>query len=543
MINPGLTLLIRLGWRGLLRAWWRRARTLKGALTLLVLSPIVALVLGSQLYLMVVAPPGDMPDFTPAQVRLFLPPFGLFLLLMEAWTGRALAFKPQELDFLFPAPVSRRELLAYHLLSRYPVRFLSGLWFAAFTFRLAAHPLGGVLTPLLLFTLVHVATELIALLGAATSAWAGRGRSAVLWLAGLGVVVWSAARAIGSAGGTLEGFAAALATPAVRLLTLPMHPLAEAYVAPTTAGVLTWSAAAAAVLALATGLVFALDVAYSERAVAVSRRALQRLRQAGAGHAGGVSRPWKLRLPVPELRFLGGGAPLARRQTLELLRNPRALILPFAVPALYAALFLVVPILRGQKVGLELALAALAAAVMVPLLMPNIGFDFRRDLDRMAALRALPLRPSAVAVGQLFAPVASFVTAQAGMVALVSTATGALSPLWTLGGFVVGIPFTWAVVAVDNLLFLWMPYRFSPDGAQNVQFAGKAMLTLGIKILVVLVMALLAALGARAVFTATGSAVTATAAAAVVMALSCVPLTWAVGAAFQGFDLASDVPA
>lgn len=541
MINPGLTLLIRLGWRGTLRAWWRRLRTLKGALTGLAIAPIAVLVLGSQLYVLVAAPASELPRPTPADLRLFGPALALFLLLMEAWTGRALAFRPQELDFLFPAPVSRRELLAYHLLSRYPVRFLSGLWFAVFAARMAGHPLGGVLAPLLLFTLVHVATELIALLGAASAAWAGAWRSRALWLAGAGIALWSAASAVASTGGMGAGLRAALDTPALRLAALPMRPLAEVFAAPTAGVALGWALLAAAEIALMTGLVFALDVAYTERAVAVSRRALERLRRAGAGHAAGVARPWKLRLRVPLPRLPGGA--LAWRQTLELLRSPRALALPFAIPAIYLSLFLAVPLARGQQVAAPVAFAAVAAALMVPLLMPNIGFDFRRDLDRMAELRALPLRPTALAIGQLFAPVASFVLAQWAVVAAVSAASTGVAAAWLLGALTVGLPLTWAVMAVDNLLFLWMPYRFSPDGSQNAQFAGKTMLVMGIKLIVVLLIIALASIAGYGAYTLTRTPAAAAGAAALILVLSCLPLTWAVGAAFQGFDLASDMPA
>ena len=60
-MNPGLTLLIRLGLRGALRAYWRRLRTVKGALTALLIAPFVLLVLASQLYVLLWAPAGEVP--------------------------------------------------------------------------------------------------------------------------------------------------------------------------------------------------------------------------------------------------------------------------------------------------------------------------------------------------------------------------------------------------------------------------------------------------------------------------------------------------
>jgi hypothetical protein len=543
VINPGLTLLLRLNQRGLLRAAWRRLRTVKGAITAILLTPLLLLVFGSQLILYFTPTEDQLRPPDPESILLFTPLFATLLLLSEAWTGRALAFKPQELDFLFPAPISRRELLAYHLLSRLPMRVLSALWLSFFTLRMAQHPLAALLTPMLLFTFIHVATELIALLGAASAAWAGRWKSRLVWGVLAAIVLASAARAVQAGGATLVGLRAALRAPALGLLTLPMQPFARMYASAAGDRVLLWGAVAAAEIALVTVLIFGLDVAYSERAVTASRRALERLRLAGAGHARGVARPWKLRVRVPVPRVVGGGAPIAWRQTTELLRNPRAMFLPFVLPALYVALFMTMPAIEGKPVTPGLAAGAIGISVLVPLLMPNVGFDFRRDMDRVATLRALPLRPSAVAVGQIFAPALAFIAAQVAVVAVVVAVSGAISWLWVLAAVVLGVPFTWAVVALDNLLFLWMPYRFSTDGAQNVQFAGKTMVVMAIKMMVLAVLCALAGLAAWGAHSLTGgSAAAMVAAAAAVMAIGCAPLTWAVGAAFQAFDLASDVP-
>jgi len=544
VINPGLTLLIRLNARGLARASWRRLKTAKGAITALVMAPFILLVVASQLSVAFVMPAAELSPPDPATIRPFVGTFGMLLLVTEAWNERALALKPQELDFLFPAPVSRRELLAYHLLSRFPVRLLSALWIALFTMRLSAHPLGGLLAPILMFGFLHVATELIALLGAASSAWAGPWKSRVFWTVLAGTAVWSVASAVGTTGTPRDAILAALETPAMRVLTLPMRPFALISASPGVGGVLAWTAVAVFQIAAATGLIFALDVAYSERAAAASRRMLERLKRAGAGQAVGVARPWKLRVRLPMPRMLGGGAPLAWRQALELVRNPRALFLPLLLPALYIGFFMGMPALRGESITAPMAIGAIGVSVLVPLLLPNVGFDFRRDMDRMAALRALPLRPIAVAAGQIFAPTLAFVVSQVLVVAVAAAVSRALSPLWVIGSLALGIPLTWLIVALDNLLFLWMPYRFSTEGSQNVQFAGKTMVILAIKLFALFVLAVLAALASRGAWWATGGSPAAMlAAAATVMFLGCIPLTWAAGALFNGFDLASDLPA
>jgi hypothetical protein len=543
VINPGLTLLIRLNLNGLMRASWRRVRTPKGAISALVMAPLLMLFVGSQLYVAFFIPSADIGSFDPVAMRDVIPALATLMLVMEVWTGRALAFKPQELDFLFPAPVSRRELLAYHLLSRLPVRLLSALWISLFTMRMAPSRLGGLLMPLLGFTLLHVMTELVALLGAASSVWAGRWRSRLLWTVAAVGALWSVASAARAATGTAAALAA-LRTPVMRVLVLPMRPLGYIDTAAGPVGVLLWSGVVLLEIAAAVGVLFALDLAYTERAALASQRALERMKRAWAGQAVGVARPWKLRVRFPMPRILGDAAPMAWRQCVELIRTPRALMLPFVVPGLYMGLFMALPIIEGRPLGEEMVAGVVALSFFVPLLLPNIGFDFRRDVDRIATLRALPLHPVSVAAGQIFAPALAFVAAQVMVITAASLVADVISLRLVLGCLGVGIPLTWAVVALDNVLFLWMPYRFSTDGAQNVQFAGKTMVILAAKMLVLFLMAVLAALASRLTLSLSpGSWMLAGGAASLTLALGCIPLTWAAGALFQGFNLSSDLPA
>jgi hypothetical protein len=537
-VNGGLWLLIRLQAWGKVRFFARRARTLRGALSTAAAAGFFILVIGHQFYAL--ARSDAFPPADPAALRTWVPVSMLASLLLSAWVGRALAFTPQEIDFLFPAPLSRRELLAYHVVSRLGVRVLSGLWAAVFVQRLAPSPAAAVAAVVLGMVFLHLAIELTALATSALSAWSSPWVGRGAWAALAASIAWAAHNGIAAKppgaewGVALESFARSLP---MRIATFPLRPFGELFAAQTGRAALLWTAAALGAIALQGILLMALDVAYTERSLATSRRRMERRMR--SGEPSRLSRPWKLRVRVPRLATMGTGAPLARRQLLELLRTPRALLFPLLLAGFYVAMSVVLPLARGVPPDESFVWITVALAVFLPFFFPGLGFDFRHDLDRMAYLKGLPLTPFAVAVGQIFAPAALFAMLQWLVVASAASALPSASLGWLAVPALLGPALAWAMVATDNLTFLWMPYRHSTDGAQNVQFVGKSMLILLAKLVVLAVMGILAALG----YWAAGQSWLAGAlAAAVALALGCAALTWAVGASFAAFDVTLDVP-
>lgn len=545
-MNGGLWLLIRLTAWGKIRFFARRAATVRGAISMVAIGAFFLFVVGSQFVALAGAGPDAFPRPASDALRTWVPLVLLAFLVLEAWVGKALAFTPQEIGFLFPAPLSRRELLAYHVVSRLGVRILSGLWASIFVFRYSANPSAAIAAVVLAMVFLHLATELLALATAAAAAYSSPWIGRAFWAAVVASFAWSVGNGLTAArpGATVEEVAAAVAgSLPIVVATFPMRPIAELYVAESAREALLWGAAVMGVIAVQGALLMGLDVAYTERSLATSRRRMERLRRMQTGEAGSVPRPWKLWLRVPSLGMLGPGAPLARRQLLEMLRNPRGLILPLLLPALYVGLFVGMPLMKGEQPDEGGVWAAVGMSVLIPILLPNVGFDFRRDLDRMAYLKGLPLTPFAVATGQIFAPVALFVAAQWGVLGSVAATAASVPLAWLAAPALLGPPLTWAMVATDNLLFLWMPYRVSTDGAQNVQFVGKGMLILFVKFVVLGVLGGLAAAAGLGIWTLAGRSVPAAAlGAAVVLVLGCLPLTWGVGATFRAFDVTRDVP-
>jgi ABC-2 type transport system permease protein len=548
-VNAGLLYLMRRGVLGRLRMLRRRLGSVKGALGLLALAGFLALIalphlLGGGEMRAVVDP--SRVDFS---VRTFGPVLFLGTVSLTVFSGRALTFTPSEIDFLFAAPVSRRELLVYAMLSRSGLDVLSGLWFGIFVSAYAGTRVGGFAATTLLMVLAGVCAQAYTVAGLAARArwgaarwWGAHAAAAVLLAAGLAGSVLGAR----GAGGLRATVQAVVDGAFLRAVTLPVRPLVELYLAVPPLAVAAWAAASLALIAAAGAAVVRIDVHYAEHAIEVSRRRAERLRRMQSGGAAAGRGGFRPR--VPELRLLGAAAPLARRQLLELSRNPRTLLGPALVIAFILVPVVLLPAIGGGALREDLralALPALAVVVAAPLLMPQlVPFDFRRDLDRLAYLRSLPLSPAAVAVGQLTAPALGLVTVQAVGIVAIALATGGVAPLLLVSLLLLVPPLTWAAVAADNAAFLLLPHRVAADGSASIQFMGKMWFVMIVK-LAVLVAAMLPAAAAAALlhFAAAAPPALAALAAALLLALACVPLTRGVGRVFHRFDLVHDMPA
>lgn len=542
-MNPGLRLLaLRLA-RGRVRRIARRVRTVRGALGVGGVALFLLLFAGLQVWrAMDPQMRGAAPS--PQSLRTLVPALVTVLTVIAAVSERGLYFTPAEIGFLFPAPVGRRELLLYNLATRLGVQVLSGLWVSIYTVFYAPLPAAGFAAVMLGFVFMYVAAQALALGATAVEAYlspvARRVVRAAL-IAGVLLVVASAALSA-APGSTGHRFRAVLESPVVRAVSIVARPFGELFAARTAGAALAWGLAAAGMVVLATALVLSFDVAYTERSLAVGQRVQKRLsrmlstRGEGGGE-GAAAPPPRFRVRAPRVPLPGRAGPLAWRQLTELLRTPRALVSPLV----FGGVWLVAMFggIRASGGDVEAAqTSVLTTALLMPVIFGNpLPFDFRRDLDRMAFLRSLPLRPLAVAVGQLFPAAVCFALFEVLVLLGAAALTGAVPGGWIVAAAMLALPVAWCTAALENLLFLWMPYRVGPDGRAGAQFLGKALLLMVMKLLALTVLAAAGFGTWWAMRMVTSSNPIALAAAALAMAVPCLPLTWLVGRTFARFDL------
>jgi len=550
-VNAGLWFLIRRQWQGQLRSLLRRLRGVKGVATALLTLGVLGLLVWARMR----APTGTYESWAagldPDSVRRYGPPTALVLVVLGAVTGRGLYFRPAEVDLLFQAPLSRLDLLLYKVVSRAGTSVISALWLALFVLLRSGSFVSALLGYFLLLVFLQVSGQLIAVVREWLAARVQGVAHALAVLALVGLpLLWVGIELRHTLGGGMDALGAALGgSRPVQGLFAVTRPFFETLVATDPVAGALWATASLCVLAALVAATALFDVAYQEAALTRSRRvqqALARIRSGGGAFAQGR----RVRgIPIPRLPRLGGVGPLARRQLLELFRNLRGVATMLTLVGITVTVAIVAPLLAGGDAvdGMDRGKAArtgIFTLLMASLLLTqNFAFDFRRDLDRMGVLKALPLRRSAVAAGQLL-PAALFTALLQGVgIGLIALATGALGPLLFASFALVLLPFNWLAAALDNLVFLLLPYRLVTEDPGDLPFLGRLMVVMTLK-LVSLSLLIAAATGVgRLAYAASGSLLPAAGAVAGTLALLCIPATGIVAWAFGRFDVARDVPA
>lgn len=546
-MNAGLVWLLRHGPRSRIRSLTRRTRGAKGVLLAVGVVAVLAVLVAGQV------PEWTRraadPDAFAVQLettRVAAPLVLTLLLVLMDLSGRGLYFRPAEIDFLFPAPVSRADLLLYQLVTRAGVSLLSGLWTAIFVVRWAGTVAGGIAAAALTMVFLQLASQAgslaLAALGARAAPrvrWAFWG--VVLALAAVGAR--SALASIPEGADGAEAFATFASSPWVVAATAPTQPFARLFTAASVPDALLWLGACLAELGVLTLVILGLDVAYEESAIASSRRVQERLRRMRSGEGAFLPTASRARRRrVPALPRFGGAGPVARRQFLELVRNPSSVVWTGVSILFCTAVIVGVGRHQGATESTALPVAALAAALgLTTFANQGFTFDFRRDLDRMAEWKLLPIPAAALAAGQLVTATVVFSLIQGLAVALVIALGGA--PAWVPGvALLVLPPWNWLSAAIDNALFLWFPYRIAPEDTARVPFVGRMMLTMLLKGLAVGAVVALVAVPTAAGF-ALGGAFTWIGAGVgfLLLVASAALSTLLVASAFRDYDVSRDV--
>ena len=529
-----LWLNVRAGFRRL----WRQARTVKGAV--LVVAGL-ALAGGWVAAITVSGRFGPPPD--PAAGRVLLPAIVLALCLLNVLSSagdRAVSFSPGEVGFLFPGPFTSRQLLTYKLVKTGLQAMVSALIFAVFLRRYGGWYLGRVVAAWLTLQFIQLVAMLVAFAGGAVgerSATAGRRWA---WAAVLGVAMVAVYPAVKRYGAANPGEVVQHLNQsrAGRAVLLPFGVFARAISAPRAwPEAVTWDGAAAAIDLLLVGVVLGLDTGALETAAAASERRHARVAKLRTGGlAGGKATSARVRLAM--LPWLGGAGPIAWRQLTSVVRTSRGLL------SVLAFIAVGVSGLVGKAEG-TLRGAGLVAGgcVYVSLfLTAMLKFDFRGDVDQIDGLRALPIRPTAVAAAELVAPTAVMSAVQ-GVVLAGAAVAGRVPLAWVAAAATFVVPLNLLLVGSDNLTFLLFPYRQAGAVAGDMGMAGRQTIVFLCRGLALLAAAVVAGTcGALAFLGLHRSLAAGVAVAWVVMAAIVSGVVVLTGVAFSRFDPSVDTP-
>lgn len=471
-MNPALYKLMRLRAGGMYRRLARSMKTVQG---------LAFVLMAFAVFLLWVAPLIVFPVL-PANLRtipfstlteLIAPAlFGACMLTILLGDDKTIRFQPAEVDFLFPAPFSRRDLLAYKLIESVFGAAVAGAFFFVWLIPHVPHPVAAYLGSFLALLFVQL-FQMVFVLSSETLSHKLSGVDKRYIYGTLAVVfVLAAAQvyAILAAGDIWAAWQRFRGEPLGMVLFAPFEAFSRLILAKRLwPDIALWTAVTLAINAALILIVLRLDKAYLDAALHSSQRfaaMVERVQRGGLLAIWGVPLRW--RLPAPP-RW-GGVGPILWRQTTHAMRSLPTLLSMGAV----VLFVLVAPQVFLQKIDTPLfeamSVALMAAVFQLTLIFTMmLRFDFRGDLDQIDWLKTLPVSSLAVAVGQLIVPTLIATIVQASLLIGLSFCFERATQLLLVTSLFT-LPVNLLLFALENLLFLLFPSRsvaFNPGDLQG----------------------------------------------------------------------------
>jgi putative ABC exporter len=469
-----------------------------------------------------------------------------------------LEFSEAETQFLFPAPLTRRQLLVHRLL-----RSQLGLLFGAVVFGITVPSSSGyrrlwvglamwvlLVTGKIYFTAVSLTRARIrAASGAArVRAWL----PAAIVIAAIAIVATALMRAFYAA--PPSGIADIVALvggvsqqPVPRVVLWPFVALVRPVFAASTAAYLPALASAFAVLAAATLWMFRSDEVFHVAADEAARRRSRRSQGRPQVTYKARAEEWKL---APTGRPEAAFAWKALMQTLRVF-NRREVVRTVAI---LTALTAVAAATNREGPAALLGGFAIAAAAFAILMAPQIvRIDMRQDLQHLELLKTWPVRGPSIVRGQLVWPAVMITAIAWTMLAVALTLSGIVLPrvglVWRLastGAVAILAPaLVLAQLTVHNAVALmfpaWVPLGF--QRARGLDAIGQRIIMLGGTWLLLIVMTIPGALAAGIFWLIVGRffgplmLIPAATAAAGVIAVEVLLATEALGPVYERLDV------
>lgn len=164
------------------------------------------------------------------------------------------------------------------------------------------------------------------------------------------------------------------------------------------------------------------------------------------------------RVAVP--RRLGGIGSIAWRQFLGAWHYRSSIFFSFLLPVILCC----IPMFANQRHGGSALFLVASVAFYSYLLLPAaLMLDFRRDVDRLSVLRTLPISSMNIVLGQLVVPVTMCSVFQA-IVFIISAIAGVASAGTLLLCWLAFVPMNLLIMSFENLIFMLHPYRRNKEG-------------------------------------------------------------------------------
>jgi len=458
--------LLLLSWlraKGQLRKLRRSVSTPRGILMALLGAAFFSLMFLP--YLMTRGLDSPVPRERMYLMTWFLHPAALLVLWAFSILGghfrSPIAFSLPEVEFLFPGPFRRRQLLTYKL----AVSTFGTLGFALLM-PLVMPMLWGPAALLgiwLALTFMQWSTIFLAVAGS----WLGRRYRPVLvsiTLALVAVVALSAYRSgVFDPGIDWRERALALeASGAARTLLAPFAVFSKIIGAKTYAELLGWAPLGILMNLIVAVGVLALDQHFLEASLDASRRRADMLEQlkrtGGLPTIGARSKP---RLGLVDFPRLGGAGPIAWRQTLDMIRGSSRIVFVLLLTAgPMSGMLLAATRREGSPSDALIVTVTMIIGLLVTTVMP---LGLRTDLDHIDVIKTLPIRPRTIVWGSLGGSLLYVLFLQLLAIGAMAAVLGKITLIMG-AALALAVPINLLTIACDSALVLVFPAvrRFAP---------------------------------------------------------------------------------
>lgn len=538
----------RLYWlrvRGSVRSMAGRLKSVRGAVLAVFTLLLLGMMLGPNLVMASRFSPGGMMGGADA-LRDVVPPIMLLYVVLSIVTSlgeRAICFSPSAVDFLFPAPFSRRELLVYKILGSVTGAIFMALILATSLIRHIRSWPAALVGFFLAWLMVHsliLCAQLVAQ-GVTERAFTRARRWLLVGLIAAGAAAVGQAAARGLDGPWDQTLREARHSPVAEVVLAPFAAFARIITAERLVpDALGWAALGAILVVGVYALAIRLDANYLETAVRVSRQMQERRRRAMIGGAFASQSTRALqssRLPQPP--WWGGVGPLLWRQAIQSSRGGRrAMLMAAIIMVAVGGPFLFGASRQHELLSILPHLVIGVAAYATFLFSAQAPFGFRGDYGCMELLRSLPIRPVAMAVGQMAVATLLLTLLQGLVFAATSVFVPAAAAELLLAGLF-ALPFNWILLGAESFLFLLYPSPLVATGSEGLLKMGRVMLSMLAKLLVLGVSSAVAAIPAVVVYLVTESILAACLAAWLALLLPALGILLLIAWAFERYDFSA----
>jgi len=540
MFHPALFKLIGLLWRGSARQFRNSLKTARGLVMTGFIVSMIVYGIGSLYFVTHVA--GKTPKiggiFNDVQNDFLT--LGLFVFtsgILLFSTGEAtIFFTASEAAFLFPAPISRKQLVAYKLFNSLLGIMTVSLFFACFS-----TPSFSMLVPRLVGTLMTISFLQLLTMNVAFTRQLLEEKTSVLLRRSLGAVLAVAVLlALFQTSTTVQDLdvlklsKAFQSSFAGRWMLAPFQLFTLMLRAPDWTTFLPYGSLILLLDLVLLTLVFRLDALSLESAMATSEKLTARLKMVqskGVWQALARANPSVAKRKIQQLPYWGGIGPVVWQKLTTTFRSSNKLFW-LLTAAIAGAATLVYFMSRAKSPPHVPPIVGSIGMAYMSLL---ICLSIQNEIERVGFLKSLPLSAMAVVLGELLGFVVLLSVIQSLFIAILAGCFPAAAT-WLWCGALLTFPLNFLLFGVDKLVFYIYPTRMAKGTPGDFQAAGKQMVFMMMKMLILGGAALIVGLASLPGALLFQSPVVAAATAAIVLVIECLVLVPFLIAAYDRFD-------